>query len=1061
MKILRVSFLNINSLAGPWTIDFESPEFRSEAFVVTGPTGAGKTSLLDAVALAIYGRTARQNSFSKESNPVMSEGTADCVAEADFIGADGGRYRARWEQHRANSRADGALQDITRVLYRNPCGADPGTLLEKGNERATAAIAEKAGLTYNQFVRAVVLQQGDFASFLEAKKEQRADLLEKAVRDARFSEAGRKVFAAWHRADEERRRAETILLERIGLASAGTDGKKRKPSQDDIEKQLQAANAELEENKKSLEERRRAAEADSARLAGEIASLQTEKNWVEAENKLREKEEDLQDRRTEVGDLEREFAADRPVYETAVRARALDAAHAPLADARRKRGEAAERRERYVQEKKTAEGTVGTREGALADERKKKDAVDTACAEKRAIIAQADAIDKKLHAAEKLVEAAKTAEKSALEAAKKSEDAATAAEKTATRAESLAAAAAAWKPGDPVPSSYADEPVFKALVAAAAADAKVRTEETKVETAQSRFDEAKKKADALRADEKKGANSELKVLRAAEEEAKNAFDGLKWALELSDQRALLKEGDSCPLCGATYHVSAVPPDLARTVADAEQKWKDATTARETKETEQKAVRDAETNASQALVQAQADLAKVRERTDQDKQNGPLELQKAATGAKTARRTATDKRGQATLERTSATAKTDDRKRLEEERNSLRDDFEKLLGEQTVDQAREEVDQAEEDARRLVSEAETKLAAAKATVTAKEQAIATEDQAVKTLDGTIATEEKRFHDALSGSFADEAEWSAARLDDKTFSAHKAKADDIGDRNAEIKILAASLEKSRTEQDAAKPVDKPRTAEELEGLLEEKTNDKTTADQKKGAADREFAELESKELKRAKARTDWETARDLYEKWTNLNHWFGGEKGNEFRVYAQGITLGRLLLEANPPLLAMTGNRYELDWDGADGNLMPVAVDHWQARERRAVSNLSGGETFLVSLSLALGLGRLAGKDLSIETLFLDEGFGTLDDEKLQLALKTLSDLRGAGCTVGVISHVEAVKTHGFDLIEVTPRGDSTSTLAGPGVSATGPAPFAKRARASKAKATTAEPAAPEP
>ena len=149
--------------------------------------------------------------------------------------------------------------------------------------------------------------------------------------------------------------------------------------------------------------------------------------------------------------------------------------------------------------------------------------------------------------------------------------------------------------------------------------------------------------------------------------------------------------------------------------------------------------------------------------------------------------------------------------------------------------------------------------------------------------------------------------------------------------------------------------------------------------------------------------------------------------------------------------MTGNRYELDWDGADGDLMPVAVDHWQAGERRAVSNLSGGETFLVSLSLALGLGRLAGKDLSIETLFLDEGFGTLDDEKLQLALKTLSDLRGAGCTVGVISHVEAVKTHGFDLIEVTPRGDSTSTLAGPGVSATGPAPFAKRARTRKPKA----------
>lgn len=1055
MKILRVSLLNINSLAGPWTIDFESPEFRSEAFVVTGPTGAGKTSLLDAVALAIYGRTARQNAFSKESNPVMSEGTADCVAEADFIGADGVRYRARWEQHRADGRADGALQNITRELYRDPRGAEPGELLESGNDRVSAVIDKKAGLSYDQFVRAVVLQQGDFASFLEAKKDQRADLLEKAVRDARFSEAGRKVFAAWRRAVDEYKRTETILLERIGLAAAGADGKKRKLSQDDIEKRIQAANAELAENKKTLEERRSAAEADSKRLADEISSLQAEENWVSEENKLRKEEKDLQDWRTAVGNLEKEFSSDRPFYKTAVRARALDDAHAPLADARRKRGEAADRRKQYAQDKKTAEGTVETCEASLADAKTKKAGVDADCAKKRTEIAQADAIDKKIHAAEKLVEAAKTAEKSALGTAKAAEAAATAAEKTATRAEDLAAAAAAWKPGVPVPPTYANEPVFKALVAADAADEKVHEEERKVKAAQARFDDAKKKADRLREDEKKGNQSELKRFQATEEAEKKAFEGLKWALDLSEQRALLHDGDECPLCGAIYHAGAIPSDLAKTVADAEQKWKDAEAARKAKEAEQNAVRATESTASQTLAAAQSVLAQVQAKTALDKQKGPLELQKAATGAETARQTAADKRKQATQDRTTATAKTTERKRLEGERDNLRADFEKLLGKQTVAQARASVDQAEADARRTVSETETGLAAAKALVKAKDQAIATEDRTIKTLDGTIATEEARFLAALSGSFADETEWSAARLDDRTFSAHKAKADEIEGRNKAIEILATSLEKRRTDHDAdtAKPVNEPREEEELKRLLKAKTDEKTGVDQAKGSADREFAELENKERSRAKARTDWEAARDLCEKWTNLNRWFGGDKGNEFRIYAQSITLGRLLLEANPPLLAMTGNRYELDWDGADGDLMPVAVDHWQAGERRAVSNLSGGETFLVSLSLALGLGRLAGKDLSIETLFLDEGFGTLDDEKLQLALKTLSDLRGAGCTVGVISHVEAVKTHGFDLIEVTPRGDSTSTLAGPGVSATGPAPFAKRARARKPKAAT--------
>ena len=132
--------------------------------------------------------------------------------------------------------------------------------------------------------------------------------------------------------------------------------------------------------------------------------------------------------------------------------------------------------------------------------------------------------------------------------------------------------------------------------------------------------------------------------------------------------------------------------------------------------------------------------------------------------------------------------------------------------------------------------------------------------------------------------------------------------------------------------------------------------------------------------------------------------------------------------------MTGNRYDLDWDGADGDLMPVAVDHWQAGERRAVSNLSGGETFLVSLSLALGLGRLAGKDLSIETLFLDEGFGTLDEAALDKALDVLAGLRDTGRQVGLVTHVAQVKDRVPVRIDVTKLGDGRSKLSGAGVSA---------------------------
>jgi len=108
-----------------------------------------------------------------------------------------------------------------------------------------------------------------------------------------------------------------------------------------------------------------------------------------------------------------------------------------------------------------------------------------------------------------------------------------------------------------------------------------------------------------------------------------------------------------------------------------------------------------------------------------------------------------------------------------------------------------------------------------------------------------------------------------------------------------------------------------------------------------------------------------------------------------------------------------------------------VDNYQAGEIRSTKNLSGGESFIVSLSLALGLSNMAGKKVRVDSLFLDEGFGTLDEDALETALETLSELQQDGKLIGVISHVPALKERISAQIHVIPQAGGRSSISGPG------------------------------
>ncbi len=148
-----------------------------------------------------------------------------------------------------------------------------------------------------------------------------------------------------------------------------------------------------------------------------------------------------------------------------------------------------------------------------------------------------------------------------------------------------------------------------------------------------------------------------------------------------------------------------------------------------------------------------------------------------------------------------------------------------------------------------------------------------------------------------------------------------------------------------------------------------------------------------------------------------------------MFAQGLTFQSLIAQANHHLMQMT-DRYILLPDPTMALDLAV-IDTWQADEVRSTRNLSGGESFIVSLALALGLSGMASRNVRVDSLFLDEGFGTLDDEALDTALDALSGLRQQGKLIGIISHVPAIRERIQAQIRVEKKAGGRSVIQAPG------------------------------
>jgi exonuclease SbcC len=300
--------------------------------------------------------------------------------------------------------------------------------------------------------------------------------------------------------------------------------------------------------------------------------------------------------------------------------------------------------------------------------------------------------------------------------------------------------------------------------------------------------------------------------------------------------------------------------------------------------------------------------------------------------------------------------------------------------------------------------------------------------------SLSIREISFGEGLSKKgFIGEEDFIKARLSEEEREELRKKDEALGENKTRAESLLSQNIKTRAQEEEKNL--SPLSAEELKSSVNAINQNLKEILEKKGShAQRLFKNNEAKG-EREKKEKALEERKKIFQRFERLNALIGSQNGDKFRKYAQGLNFDLLIGHANIQLKKMT-ERYSFIQD-KETPLEFTVVDNFQGGVNRTTKNLSGGESFIVSLSLALGLSFMTSENVQVDSLFLDEGFGTLDEESLNTAITALSELparnnEDEAKTIGIISHVAYLKERVAVAIEVTPRTGGRSVISGPGV-----------------------------
>ena len=961
MKILAIRGRNLASLEGDFEIDFTvEPLLSAGIFAISGPTGAGKSTLLDTMCLALFARTPRtdqakennvklqdvSNEQLSQSDPrfLLRRGTSSGFAEVDFMALNGHRYRTRWSVARARDKENGRLQNPRLALYN---------LDKEEEEQGTrsdlqARIIDLIGLTFEQFTRSVLLAQTDFSTFLKAEQGEKASLLEKLTGTELYSAISRQIFERNARAKE----AFDLIQTRIQGIELLTD-----EEENDLRIRLAGTEKELQRVEKAKAEQQ---------------ALQEAVRSIEQQITIRQRQQ--------------KEAADKLVHATEL-----------LTVARHEY-------EKGVEEQQQSEARFKSLQQEILQARKLDIQLDAAIRDLSHSEQQLKNVTLRKGEAEKKYQAAILRQKLGMEEIarltawrERYKEKESIAEQLSALLLHLDAASAARSGVEAANRSI--ETLRQEVVALNKQLAGLQqTSANKQQALKQAEEDYRSLEEKLKAVDASALDKQIEKLRQEREQLLIEQARLEASGNIKDLRGRLQDGQPCPVCGSTHHPfvnqAPVAPVSTLTLQLQDLSNKKETYIAHTRHLARlqqqllqlhKELADSEAACKDMIGKQQLSVSRqereetiVKEQSVQLTQSlsaadllfGNGEWQKAwLRNPETFRKTLTDFARQ-------WHENTEKLHQLERQESAQKAECESLASFlPSLEKQAEESGQLHEKNRAAFSSLQAerkKLLNGRSADSVEQEYIRRMEELKERLKKLSATQTEQ------SGIADQTRGIADQI-----------AKDLTEASADLLRRKAALDKWTADYlDSS-------GGEPLEVILSRYTQEKT-----------ELAFwLRTQTENKAKVsglQEELNVRRTESERWAKLNELAGSADGAKFRRIAQGYTLDILLNYANVQLRELT-RRYRLE--RVPETLALQVIDRDMCDEVRTVHSLSGGESFLVSLALALGLSSLSSNRMRVESLFIDEGFGSLDAETLRVAMDALESLRTQGRKIGVISHVQ--------------------------------------------------------
>lgn len=983
MKILAIRGRNLASLEGDFEIDFTvEPLLSAGIFAISGPTGAGKSTLLDTMCLALFARTPRtdqakennvklqdvSNEQLSQSDPrfLLRRGTSSGFAEVDFMALNGHRYRTRWSVARARDKENGRLQNPRLALYN---------LDKEEEEQGTrsdlqARIIDLIGLTFEQFTRSVLLAQNDFSTFLKAEQGEKASLLEKLTGTELYSAISRQIFERNARAKE----AFDLIQTRIQGIELLTD-----EEENDLRTRLAGTEKELQRVEKAKAEQQ---------------ALQEAVRSIEQQITIRQRQQ--------------KEAADKLVHATEL-----------LTVARHEY-------EKGVEEQQQSEARFKSLQQEILQARKLDIQLDTAIRDLSHSEQQLKNVMLRKEEAEKKYQAAVLRRRQGAEEIARLTAWRERYKKKERIAEQLSALLLHLDAASATCSGM--EAAVRSIETLRQEMAALNKQLSDLQQTSANKQQALKRAEAdyrnleeeLKAVDAPALDKQIEKLRQEREQLLIEQARLEASGNIKDLRGRLQDGQPCPVCGSTHHPFAnqvpVAPVSALTLQLQDLSNKKETYVAHTRHLTRlqqqllqlhKELADSEAackemagkqqlaasrqEREEAIVKEQSTLL-TQSLSAADLLFGNSEWQKAwLQNPETFRKTLTDfaRQWHENIEKLH---------QLERQESAQKAECESLASFlPSLEKQAEESGQLHEKNRAAFSSLQAerkKLLNGRSADSVEQEYIRRMEELKERLKKLSATQTEQ------SGIADQIRGIADQI-----------AKDLTEASADLLRRKAALDKWTADYlDSS-------GGEPLEVILSRYTQEKTEL------AFRLRTQTENK-AKVSGLQEELNVRRTESERWAKLNELAGSADGAKFRRIAQGYTLDILLNYANVQLRELT-RRYRLE--RVPETLALQVIDRDMCDEVRTVHSLSGGESFLVSLALALGLSSLSSNRMRVESLFIDEGFGSLDAETLRVAMDALESLRTQGRKIGVISHVQEMTERIPVRVQVSRVGNGKSVV----------------------------------